>query len=133
MQWVHQGDLVYLHSHAVLPNPLTPECPKVEIMSTKCFLHDTLQSSTYGDVTWFGILQLNADISDHRSAKHAAYGLAAHAILGAADNYAGNIAGHAAFGAIYYTTGRVVAFSIYYTIYSAPAGSKTNKLALTSC
>ena len=69
---------------ASLPNSLAYERPRVEIVLTKHFLHNTTWSGAYGDIVWIGILQPNADTSEHRVTEHSACGLAAHAILEAA-------------------------------------------------
>ena len=56
--------MVQLYGRAVLPNPPAPERPRVEIVSTKCFLHDETQIGTYGDIVWVGVLQPNAETSE---------------------------------------------------------------------
>ena len=56
--------------------------------------------------------------------------LAAHAILEAPENAASNMAEHAIYKAMYHSAGEVAASSIERIICSAPAGSKSDQLAL---
>ena len=119
-----------MYGRAGLPNPLAPEHPKVKIVSTKGFLHNATWSGVYGDITWVGVLQPNADTLEHGATKHDACVLAAHATLEAAENAAGNIAEHATCGAMYHSADKVAASSIEHTKYSAPSGSKSDQLLL---
>ena len=114
MQWVHQGELAQLYGRAGLPNPPAPGRPRVEIVSTKYFLHDATWTGAYGDITWVGVLHLNAETSKYGTPEHAACGLAAHTPC----------------GALYHSTSEIATSSIEYTVYSMPFGSKSDKLAL---
>ena len=64
VNWVHKGKIVLAYGHESLPK-LPPECPRVEIVSTKCFLRDTTRSSVYREVSWAGVLQMNAGTLGH--------------------------------------------------------------------
>ena len=114
MQWVHQGELVQLYGRAGLPNPPVPERPRVEIVSTKCSLHDAKRTFTYGDIAWVGVLQPNAETSEYGTPKYAACGLAAHTPC----------------GALYHSTSEIATSSIEHTVFSMPSGSKYDWLAL---
>ena len=60
--------------------------PRVEIVSTKHFLHDATWSGAYGDITWVSVLQLNSDTSEHVATEYASCGLTPDAPLEAAEN-----------------------------------------------
>ena len=108
------GELVQLYSSAGLPNPLAPECLRVEIMSTKYFLYNATWNGSYGYIAWVVILQPNVETLEHRAPEHAACGLAVHTPC----------------GALYHSAGEIATYSIECTICSTPAGSKSDQLAL---
>ena len=81
-----------MYGRAGLPNPPTSERPRVEIVSTKCFLCNATQTGAYGDIAWFGFVNPSAKTSQHGAPKHAACGLAAHTPYGALNYSAGGIA-----------------------------------------
>ena len=114
MQWVHQGELVQLYGQAGLPNPPAPECPRVEIVSIKCFLCDATQTGTYADIGWVGILQPNAETSEYGVPDYAACGLAAHT----------------PYGALYHFAGEIATSSIEHTVCSMPSDSKSDQYTL---
>ena len=114
MQWVHQRELVQLYGRTGLPNPLAPGRPRVEIVSTKHFLHNATWTGAYGDIAWVGVLQLNAETSEYGIPEHAACGLAAHTPC----------------GALYHSTSEIATSSIEHTVYSMHSGSRSDWLAL---
>ena len=114
MQWVHWEELVQLYGRAGLSNPLAPERPRVEIVSTKRFLCNPTWTSAYRDIAWVGVLQPNADTSEYRAPEHAACVLAAHTPCGALDHSANEIATP----------------NIVQTVCSMPVVSKSDQLAL---
>ena len=119
-----------MYSHADLPNPPAPERPRVEIVSTKNFLHYATQSGTYGDITWLCVLQPTVNTSDCGATEYPTCSLAVNLTLEAAENTAGNMAEPTTYWAIYHSSSEVAASSIEQTILSVPSGSKSNQLAL---
>ena len=111
---MHQGELVQLYSHAGLPNPLAPERPRVEIVSTKRFLYHATCTGAYGDIVWVCVLQPNVKTSEHGEPEYAACGLAAYTPC----------------GALYHSAGEIAASSMEHIVCSMPAGSKPNQFAL---
>ena len=103
--------MVQLYSQEGLPNPPALRRPRVEIVSTKRFLHDTTWTGTYGDIAWVGVLQPNAEISEYGVPDYAACGLAAHT----------------PYGALYHSAGEIATSSIEHTVCSMPAGSKSDQ------
>ena len=103
-----------MYSDAGLPNPPAPERPRVEIVSTKYYLHDATQTGAYGDIVWVDVLQPNAGTSDHGATEYAACGLAAHTPC----------------GDLYHSAGEIATSSIENTVCSMPSGSKSDQLAL---
>ena len=101
-----------MYGCAGLPNPPVPEHPRVEIVSTKHFLHNATQNSACKDIAWVGILQSNTDTSDHGATERVACGLAAHAILKSAENADGNMAEDATCGTMYHFAHEVAIFSV---------------------
>ena len=111
MQWVPQGELVQLYGRAGLTNPPAPECPRVEIVSSKHFLCDATWTGTYGDIAWVGVLQPNAEISEYGVPDYAVCGLAAQTL----------------YGALYYSASEIAKSSIENTVCSMPAGCKSHQ------
>ena len=114
MQWVHQGELVQLYGRAGLPNPPAPECPRVEIVSTKRFLRDATWTGAYGDIAWVGVLQPNVETTEYGVPDYAACGLTAPTTC----------------GALYHSADEIAPPTIEHTVCSMPAGSKSDQLAL---